>query len=232
MNGPTPEGASRLPLKGALPPDRQSRLRGSRLINETTMQTIQDHRALRFLTAGSVDDGKSTLIGRLLFDSRAILADQLDTLEKKAAAELRDAGIKAYLPMETISGSRKLSNGCTRPFNRRVPIVRSCVFSGGKPPFAEHVKHRIGPKEGACQISRAELSGLYKTARHRERKPRARKFSVGDQISIKVGPLANLGGTIVEDKGRFYRVAVSLFGKTHTQAFSEMHLEKRIIRDG
>ncbi len=43
------------------------------------------HRALRFLTAGSVDDGKSTLIGRLLFDSRAILADQLDTLEKRAA---------------------------------------------------------------------------------------------------------------------------------------------------
>ncbi len=34
-----------------------------------------DHRALRFLTAGSVDDGKSTLIGRLLYDSRAILAD-------------------------------------------------------------------------------------------------------------------------------------------------------------
>src|SRR5258706_7806598 len=46
---------------------------------------IPDHRALRFLTAGSVDDGKSTLIGRLLYDSRAILADQLDTLEKKAA---------------------------------------------------------------------------------------------------------------------------------------------------
>jgi len=33
--------------------------------------------ALRFLTAGSVDDGKSTLIGRLLYDSRALLADQL-----------------------------------------------------------------------------------------------------------------------------------------------------------
>jgi sulfate adenylyltransferase subunit 1 len=43
-----------------------------------------DHRALRFLTAGSVDDGKSTLIGRLLFDSRAILADQLDTLQQRA----------------------------------------------------------------------------------------------------------------------------------------------------
>ena len=43
------------------------------------------HKALRFLTAGSVDDGKSTLIGRLLFDSRTILADQLDALEKRAA---------------------------------------------------------------------------------------------------------------------------------------------------
>ena len=47
--------------------------------------TGTDHRALRFLTAGSVDDGKSTLIGRLLYDSQAILADQLDTLEKRAA---------------------------------------------------------------------------------------------------------------------------------------------------
>ncbi len=35
---------------------------------------------LRFLTAGSVDDGKSTLIGRLLLDSRALLADQLDAV--------------------------------------------------------------------------------------------------------------------------------------------------------
>ncbi|HEX7440886.1 MAG TPA: GTP-binding protein, partial [Caldimonas sp.] len=43
------------------------------------------NRALRFLTAGSVDDGKSTLIGRLLFESQAILADQLDTLHARAA---------------------------------------------------------------------------------------------------------------------------------------------------
>ena len=47
--------------------------------------TGTDHRALRFLTAGSVDDGKSTLIGRLLFDSQAILADQLGALEQRAA---------------------------------------------------------------------------------------------------------------------------------------------------
>ena len=58
-----------------------------------TTPHLQDHRALRFLTAGSVDDGKSTLIGRLLYDSRAILADQLDTLEKKAKGEAIDLSL-------------------------------------------------------------------------------------------------------------------------------------------
>lgn len=37
---------------------------------------------LRFATAGSIDDGKSTLIGRLLYDSKAVFVDQLETIEK------------------------------------------------------------------------------------------------------------------------------------------------------
>tara|TARA_Y100000589_G_scaffold95043_1_gene89754 strand:+ start:416 stop:1684 length:1269 start_codon:yes stop_codon:yes gene_type:complete len=41
-----------------------------------------DMELLRFTTAGSVDDGKSTLIGRLLFDSKAIFQDQLEQLEE------------------------------------------------------------------------------------------------------------------------------------------------------
>ena len=38
---------------------------------------------LRFITAGSVDDGKSTLIGRLLYDSKSIMIDQLEAIEKQ-----------------------------------------------------------------------------------------------------------------------------------------------------
>lgn len=45
---------------------------------------------LRFITCGSVDDGKSTLIGRLLYDSKSILADQLEAVEK--ASKSRDNG--------------------------------------------------------------------------------------------------------------------------------------------
>lgn len=47
----------------------------------------QNKDLLRFLTAGSVDDGKSTLIGRLLFDSKKIYEDQLSALERDSKRE-------------------------------------------------------------------------------------------------------------------------------------------------
>lgn len=53
------------------------------------MTTATEHdAALRFITCGSVDDGKSTLIGRLLVDSRAVLQDQLASVSKSGAADL------------------------------------------------------------------------------------------------------------------------------------------------
>ena len=45
---------------------------------------------LRLATAGSVDDGKSTLVGRLLFDSKSVLANQLDAVERVS----RDRGLE------------------------------------------------------------------------------------------------------------------------------------------
>src|SRR3954469_9254401 len=47
---------------------------------------------LRFITAGSVDDGKSTLIGRLMYDSKNILIDQLEQLEKQSRNKNKQAG--------------------------------------------------------------------------------------------------------------------------------------------
>src|SRR5487761_573739 len=42
---------------------------------------------LRFATAGSVDDGKSTLIGRLLYDSKQVFEDQLESVERTSTAK-------------------------------------------------------------------------------------------------------------------------------------------------
>src|SRR6188472_1370461 len=47
-----------------------------------TSRTMLDTELLRLVTAGSVDDGKSTLIGRLLYDTQQILVDQLEHIEE------------------------------------------------------------------------------------------------------------------------------------------------------
>ena len=54
-------------------------------LNGTQLDTQS---ALRFITCGSVDDGKSTLIGRLLVDSRSVLQDQLANVSKSGEADL------------------------------------------------------------------------------------------------------------------------------------------------
>ena len=48
----------------------------------SALEKVEDHGLLRFLTCGSVDDGKSTLIGRLLYDTKTILADTLSAIER------------------------------------------------------------------------------------------------------------------------------------------------------
>jgi sulfate adenylyltransferase subunit 1 len=49
------------------------------------VENKKDTEILKFTTVGSVDDGKSTLIGRLLFDSKAIFEDQLESVQKTSA---------------------------------------------------------------------------------------------------------------------------------------------------
>ena len=61
---------------------------------------------LRFTTAGSVDDGKSTLIGRLLYDSKAIFEDQLEAVER--ASETRgDEQVDLALLMDGLRAERE-----------------------------------------------------------------------------------------------------------------------------
>jgi sulfate adenylyltransferase subunit 1 len=58
-------------------------------INKIKME-IKNNQLLRFTTAGSVDDGKSTLIGRLLYDSKSIFEDQLESISKTSAKKGHD----------------------------------------------------------------------------------------------------------------------------------------------
>lgn len=55
------------------------------ITNDFDSKAYLDMELLRFSTAGSVDDGKSTLIGRLLYDSKSIFQDQMDAIEAASA---------------------------------------------------------------------------------------------------------------------------------------------------
>ena len=61
---------------------------------------------LRFTTAGSVDDGKSTLIGRLLYDSKAIFEDQLEAI-KQASLNRGEDGVNLALLTDGLRAERE-----------------------------------------------------------------------------------------------------------------------------
>ena len=63
---------------------------------------------LRFLTCGSVDDGKSTLIGRLLYDSQMVLDDQLASLKKESRNRMvGEEGIDFSLLVDGLTAERE-----------------------------------------------------------------------------------------------------------------------------
>ena len=69
-------------------------------------ENIQSTELLRFTTAGSVDDGKSTLIGRLLYDSKSIFQDQYEQIE--AVSEKRgEEGVNLALLTDGLKAERE-----------------------------------------------------------------------------------------------------------------------------
>ncbi|MEO9296807.1 sulfate adenylyltransferase subunit CysN [Devosia alba] len=72
------------------------------------LQQQTDKSLLRFLTCGSVDDGKSTLIGRLLYDSQMVLDDQLASLKRESHnRHVGDEGIDFSLLVDGLSAERE-----------------------------------------------------------------------------------------------------------------------------
>ncbi|TCL75995.1 sulfate adenylyltransferase subunit CysN [Rhizobium sp. BK251] len=59
-------------------------------------KALRDSRPLRLLTCGSVDDGKSTLIGRLLWDTKAVKEDQAATLQRDSTGKQNDLGLPDF----------------------------------------------------------------------------------------------------------------------------------------
>ena len=72
-----------------------------------TEDAYLDMDLLRFTTAGSVDDGKSTLIGRMLYDSKSIFQDQLEAIERISERTGSEEGINLALLTDGLRAERE-----------------------------------------------------------------------------------------------------------------------------
>jgi len=116
------------------------------------------HDLLRLATAGSVDDGKSTLVGRLLYDTKSVLADQLDAVERVS----RDRGLVATdLALLTDGLRAEREQGITIDVAYRYfsTATRSYVLAD-TPGHVEYTRNMV------TRASTAELALILVDARH------------------------------------------------------------------
>ncbi|MGI9377009.1 MAG: sulfate adenylyltransferase subunit CysN [Tsuneonella suprasediminis] len=136
---------------------------------DTYLDTHQHKTMLRFITCGSVDDGKSTLIGRLLYDSKMIFEDQLSALQadsKKVGTQGQD--IDFALLVDGLAAERE--QGITidvayRFFNteRRKFIVADCP---GHEQYTRNMVTGASSADLAVILIDARKGVLVQTRRH------------------------------------------------------------------
>jgi sulfate adenylyltransferase subunit 1 len=140
------------------------------------------HDLLRLATAGSVDDGKSTLVGRLLYDTKSVLADQLDAVERAS----RDRGLDATdLALLTDGLRAEREQGITIDVAYRYfsTATRSYVLAD----TPGHVQYTRNMVTGA---STAELALILVDARHGVVEQTRRHLAVTGLLGVRHVALA------------------------------------------
>ncbi len=165
---------------------------------------------LRFITAGSVDDGKSTLIGRLLYDSKGLLADQLTAIE---AASRRRGMESVDLSLLTDGLLAEREQGITIDVAYRYFSTPARKFIiGDSPGHAQYTRNMV------TAASTADVAVLLVDAGHGLREQTRRHAYLANWVGIKRVVLAvnkmdliDFDQSVFEAIAReFHRFAVNL----------------------
>ncbi|MBB2687363.1 sulfate adenylyltransferase subunit CysN [Rhizobium sophoriradicis] len=144
----------------------------------------RDSRPLRLITCGSVDDGKSTLIGRLLWDTKAVKEDQAATLQRDSTGKQNDLGLPDFaLLLDGLQAERE--QGITIDVAYR-------YFSTDKRSFivADTPGHEQYTRNMATGASTADLAILLVDARFGILEQTRRHATIASLLGIKQFVLA------------------------------------------
>ncbi len=147
-------------------------------------KAVRDSRPLRLITCGSVDDGKSTLIGRLLWDTKAVKEDQAATLQRDSTGKQNDLGLPDFaLLLDGLQAERE--QGITIDVAYR-------YFSTDKRSFivADTPGHEQYTRNMATGASTADLAVLLVDARMGILEQTRRHATIASLLGIKQFVLA------------------------------------------
>ena len=159
-------------------------------------------RPLRLIACGSVDDGKSTLIGRLLWDTKAVKEDQADALKRDDRGQQNDLGLPDFvLLLDGLQAERE--QGIT------IDVAYS-YFSTGSRSFivADTPGHKQYTRNMATGASTADLAVLLVDARTGMLEQTRRHFTIAALMGIRQFVLAvNKIDLIEYDEARFNAIS-------------------------
>ncbi|WIM70788.1 sulfate adenylyltransferase subunit 1 [Corynebacterium suedekumii] len=150
--------------------------------NPTATDVIADRETLRLCTAGSVDDGKSTFVGRLLHDTKSVLADQLASVEQTSADRGFD-GVDLSLLVDGLRAERE--QGITIDVAYRYFATDKRTFILADTPG--HVQYTRNTVTG---MSTSQVVVLLVDARHGVVEQTVRHLTVAALLGVKTVILA------------------------------------------
>jgi len=175
-----------------------------------------DRDILHLLTCGSVDDGKSTLIGRLLWDSEAVFDDQRTQVERESVDRMQDGTIDFSLLVDGLTAERE--QGITIDVAYRFFQTHTRRFV-----IADTPGHAQYTRNMAMAASNADLAVVLVDARHGILTQTHRHLTIARMMGVRhVTMVVNKMDLVAWDEARFRELEAEATGLVHASRIDDV----------